>query len=110
MTERLYLVYVTAGNLEEAQKIARTLVQERLVACANVYPQIYSYYWWEGEVQEDQEVSMILKTRGGLMDELIQRIKELHSYSCPCIVALPIEEGAEDFCAWILKETNFSPA
>ncbi len=106
MSQRLYLVYVTAGDLEEAKKLAKALVQERLAACANVYPKLYSFYWWEGEVQEDQEASIIFKTRGALLERLEKRVKELHSYSCPCVVAIPIEYGAEEFCSWILEETK----
>ncbi len=108
--ERIYLVYVTASNEEEASKLARTLVSERLAACANVYPQIKSFYWWEGQVETDEEASLILKTRGGLMEKLISRIKELHSYSCPCILALPVEEGYPEFMRWLLAETGFKEA
>ena len=105
--ERIYLVYITASNEEEAQKIAKTLVSERLAACANVYPRLYSFYWWEGKLEEDTESSIILKTRSGLLEKLKRRLKEIHSYSCPCLLALPVEEGEEDFCLWILKETGY---
>ncbi|NPB10000.1 MAG: divalent-cation tolerance protein CutA [Thermodesulfobacteria bacterium] len=105
--ERIYLVYVTASNQEEAEKLAQAAVGERLAACANVYPRIKSYYWWEGKMESDEEAVLILKTRGGLMERLISRLKELHSYSCPCIVALPVEEGHAEYLAWILRETGF---
>jgi len=101
---------VTAANEEEATKLAKTLVSERLAACANVYPRLKSFYWWEGKLETDEEASLILKTRGGLMERLVSRLKELHSYSCPCILALPVEEGNPEFMRWILEETGFEGA
>lgn len=99
------LVYVTASSRDEALKIARATVEERLAACANVLAPITSIYWWEGKVQEEGEVSFILKTRADLVAALTQRIKALHSYTCPCVVALPIAGGNPDFLAWIDTET-----
>ena len=99
------LVYVTASSRDEALKIARATVEERLAACANVLVPITSIYWWEGKVQEEGEVSFILKTRADLVAALTQRIKALHSYTCPCVVALPIAGGNPDFLAWIDTET-----
>ncbi len=101
---------MTAANEEEATKLAKTLVSERLAACANVYPRLKSFYWWEGKLETDEEASLILKTRGGLMERLVSRLKELHSYSCPCILALPVEEGNPEFMRWILEETGFEGA
>jgi len=100
------LVYVTASNREEASVIGRAAVDERLAACANVLGDITSFYWWEGAVQEDGEVSLILKTQDHLVDRLTQRVKELHSYDCPCVVALPIAAGNPDFLNWIVNETQ----
>ncbi len=102
----VYLVYVTAGNEEEACKLARQIVEERLAACANVYPRLTSYYWWEGKLEEDQEASLIFKTSAAKVEKLIERIKELHSYSCPCVLAWPIEKGNQDFISWVLEETQ----
>jgi periplasmic divalent cation tolerance protein len=100
------LIYITAGSDEEARTLGRTLVEERLAACANVLGAIRSFYWWEGEVQEDGEVALILKTRDSLVEKLTARVKELHSYAVPCVVALPIAAGNPDFLAWIDKETS----
>lgn len=100
------MVYVTAGSRAEAAKIGRTIVEERLAACANVVPEIASYYWWEGSVQEDSEASLLLKTREELVDKVISRVKELHSYDCPCVVSFPIAAGNTDFLNWIIKETS----
>jgi periplasmic divalent cation tolerance protein len=100
------LVYVTASSKDEAIKIARIVVEERLAACANVFQPIVSIYWWEGKVQEEGETSFILKTRADLVEALTQRIKALHSYSCPCVVALPIAAGNPAFLSWIENETR----
>ncbi len=100
------LVYVTAASRDEALKIARAAVEERLAACANVFSPITSIYRWEGKIQEEGETSFILKTRADLVPALTERIKSLHSYSCPCVVALPITAGNPDFLAWIDAETR----
>ncbi len=100
------LVYVTASSREEALKISRTVVEERRAACANVFQPITSVYWWEGKVQEEGETSFILKTRADLVEALTQRVRALHSYTCPCVVALPIAAGNPAFLSWIENETR----
>ena len=100
------LVYVTASSKDEALKIARTVVGERLAACANVFQPITSIYWWEGKLQEEGETSFILKTRADLVEALTQRVKALHSYACPCVVALPVTQGNPAFLSWIENETR----
>jgi periplasmic divalent cation tolerance protein len=99
-------LYVTTANTQEAETIARTLVGERLAACANVLGAMRSFYWWDGEVQESGEVALVLKTRLDLVDAATQRIKALHSYDCPCVVALTIDGGNTDFIKWIVSETR----
>lgn len=99
-------LYVTAANRQEAQIIARTLVEERLVACANILGDIESFYRWEGAVQNDAEVALILKTRSVKVNAVTQRIKALHSYDCPCVVALDIQGGNPAFIDWIVQETD----
>ena len=98
-------VYIAAGSRDEAVAIGRALVEERLAACANVFAGVKSLYWWEGAVQEDDEVILILKTRSGRLERLIERAKALHSYECPCIVAFPIAAGHPDYLDWIAAET-----
>jgi periplasmic divalent cation tolerance protein len=98
-------VYVTAANAEEAKRIASAAVRERLAACANILGKIRSIYWWDGAVQEEDEVALLLKTREELFEPLAARIKALHSYRVPCIVALPIAAGNPDYLAWIARET-----
>jgi len=99
------LIYVVAKDEGEAKKIGRILVEERLAACVNIFP-IQSVYRWKGKVEESREVGMFAKTKEELVDEVIKRLKELHSDEVPCVVCLGIEKGNEDFLEWIGKETK----
>lgn len=99
-------VYVTASTRGEALRIARAVVKERLAACANVLGGARSVYWWQGKMEEAGEAVMVLKTRAALVDRLVRRVKALHSYTCPAIVALPILEGNPDYLEWIAAETK----
>lgn len=98
-------VYVTASSREEAVTIGRAVVGERLAACANVLDGMQSIYWWDGKLNEEGEAAMILKTRSELLPALIARVRALHSYDCPCVVALPIADGNPDYLQWIAAET-----
>ncbi len=98
-------VYITAGDEPEARRIGQALVCEKLAACVNYFP-INSIYWWEGKVEEAGEIAVIAKTRADLVDSLIQRVKELHSYAVPCVVSWIIEKGNPDYLAWIDSSTE----
>lgn len=74
------MIYVTASGVKEAKKIARKLLEEKLVACANIIPNMESIYWWEGNLEEDVESILLLKTHSELVDKVIDRVKEIHSY------------------------------
>lgn len=100
----LALLYVTCANHQEALRIARALVEEKLVACANILPQHTAVYSWEGEVRDEPEVAMLLKTRADRTATVSERIKSMHSYSVPCVVALPIQGGNPEFLLWIGQE------
>lgn len=100
------MVYMTASNADEAAKLARGLVEARLAACANILGPIRSFYWWDGKVQDEDEIALIAKTRAALVDALTAKVKELHSYSVPCVVALPIAAGNPEFLDWIGQETR----
>ncbi len=100
------LIYITTASQEEAEHIGRTLVEERLAACANILPQHLSFYWWQGRLQEDYEIIVIAKTRRELLDALVARVLELHSYECPCVVALPITGGHAAYLQWVYQETR----
>lgn len=101
-----FVLYVTAKDEAEAKTIARTVVQERLAACANILGAIQSIYQWKGDVCEDQEVGLILKTTEVRKHELIARVRALHAYETPCIVCLPITDGNPDFLNWLAAETR----
>lgn len=100
------MIYVTAAQSEQAMALGRALVEARLVACANVLGGVNSVYWWDGAVQEGQEAVLIAKTRSDLVDAVIAKVKAIHTYSCPCVVALPILGGNPDFLDWISAETR----
>jgi len=102
---RYCLVYITTGDEAEAEQIGETLVREKLVACVNLHP-IKSIFWWEGEVSRENEVAMLVKTRANLVDAVIARVKELHSYEVPCVASLPIAKGNPDFLEWIDRSTR----
>ena len=99
------LVYITAKDEKEAEKIATILVEEKLAACANIFP-IRSIYSWKSEIVKDEEVAMVLKTKRELVGEIIEKVKELHSYEVPCIISLALEEGYTKFLEWIHKSTK----
>lgn len=99
---RTYSVYITVNNPEEAESMARALVEEHLAACVNIFSPIRSIYRWEGAVHSDSEVAMIVKTSEKRLASLINKVRELHSYSCPCIEAFSIETGNADFLQWIV--------
>jgi periplasmic divalent cation tolerance protein len=99
--EPVHLIYVTTSNLSEAEHIAKSLVEERLVACANIIHNITSIYIWENKLTQDKEILLLLKTKESLVDRSITRIKELHSYTIPCIVTYEAKKGNPDYLDWI---------
>ncbi len=102
-------VYVTTGDADEARRLGRQVVEEQLAACANILPGVTSIFRWEGKVDEASEALLILKTTEARLEQLIQRVKLLHSYELPCIEALPVVEGNRDFLEWIVRETGGDP-
>lgn len=102
------IVYITASNIGEARDLVEAIVKERLAACANVVESVESTYWWQGKIERDDEALIILKTKESKLDELIKRVKELHSYENPEIVAIPILKGSSDYLRWIDEELEKS--
>jgi periplasmic divalent cation tolerance protein len=98
---KLSLGYITAPTKAEAKEIAVSLVEEGLVACANIIPGVESYFLWESEMAKATEYVIILKTKAKNQDKIVRFVKELHSYDCPCVVFMPIEGGNEDFLNWV---------
>ena len=104
--EEYSLIYITAKDVKEATKIANILVDEKLAACVNVLMGVKSFYKWKGKRICDKEVPLIAKTRKSLVKRVIKRVKEVHSYDAPCIIALPIVDGNPDFLKWIKENTK----
>jgi periplasmic divalent cation tolerance protein len=98
-------VYMTTASRDEAKKIGRVVVEERLAACANVIDGMESVYWWQGKLTEDREAVLIAKTRADLVPALTERVRALHSYTVPCVVALPIVDGNPAYLGWLEQET-----
>ncbi len=95
------VVLITASSAEEAAKLGRALVEERLIACANIVGGVRSFFFWEGKLQDERETLMICKSTSLLMDRIIKRVKELHSYTVPEIIALPIVAGSKEYLEWV---------
>ena len=102
----LVTIYSTFPNEEEAARITRLLVEERLAACANILGPCRSIYRWQGKIEDGGEVAALFKTKQGLAERLIARLAELHSYDVPAAVAWPIVAGFPAYLAWIDEETN----
>lgn len=101
-----YFVYVTAVSEDEALRFGRAVVEARLAACANVLSPMRSVYWWEGKLEESREAVLVLKTTSLLLGTLTDTVKRLHSYDCPCVVALLVVGGNADYLAWIKQEVT----
>lgn len=97
---------MTTENKEQAKSIGKELLKCKLAACVNIIDNMNSMYWWEGKIEESGEAVLIVKTKEELIPELVERVKSLHSYSCPCIVALPVSGGNKDYLDWVQKETK----
>ena len=95
------VVLITASSADEAAKIGRALVEEHLVACANIAGGVRSLFFWEGKTRDAQETILICKSRSVLLDRIIDRVKQLHSYTVPEIIALPIVAGSKDYLDWV---------
>jgi periplasmic divalent cation tolerance protein len=104
-------VYITVSGRDEALAIGRILVEERLAACVNVLGPMTSVYWWQGKTETANEAVLIAKTRQALLPALTDRVRALHSYACPCVVAWPLlEAGNPQYLEWIETETREPPS
>ena len=104
--ERAVIVYVTFPSLPEAERIGRAAVERRLAACVNILPGMVSFYWWEGALERGEEVVAIFKTRASCAERLAAAVKEMHPYTTPAIVTLPIEGGDASYLQWLATETR----
>jgi len=99
------VVLMTAGSAEDAAKIARALVEERLVACVNVVPGIRSIYRWQGNVADEAEWLLVAKTTRSRFSGLEARVRELHSYEVPEVIAVEIADGSAPYLEWLARES-----
>jgi periplasmic divalent cation tolerance protein len=104
--ERVVFVYTTYPSIVEAEQAGRELVQRRLCACVNILPGMVSLYWWEGAIERGEEVVMIIKTRAALAEAVRDAVRQLHSYTTPAILVLPIESVDPNYNAWLMAETE----
>ena len=104
--ERAVLVYTTYPSVVEAEQAGRTLVERRLCACVNILPGMVSLYWWQGKIDRGVEVVMIIKTRTGLTEKVRAAVRQMHSYTTPAILVLPVETADPDYHAWIVAEAS----
>jgi periplasmic divalent cation tolerance protein len=104
--DEISIVFVTAPSQEEAARIAHTLVEERLAACANIVDSIRSIYRWKDKIFDEQEFLIILKTRTSKYESIQMRVKELHSYEVPEIVSFPVARGLPRYLNWVREETE----
>ncbi len=100
------VVLMTAGSNEEAARIAKALVDEHLAACVNILPGVRSFFFWEGATQDAAETLLVCKSTRRSMDRIINRVKELHSYSVPEIIALPVIAGLPSYLEWVRDSTR----
>jgi periplasmic divalent cation tolerance protein len=106
MTDNDIVVFITAPKEDEAAKIAQALVEARLAGCVNIVRKIRSVYRWQDKIEDDTEVLMIAKTQRHLFESLMRKVRELHSYTVPEIIAMPIVEGSEDYLKWLKDVTG----
>jgi periplasmic divalent cation tolerance protein len=104
--ERAVFVYTTFPSLVEAEQAGRAIVERRLAACVNILPGMISHYWWQGELERGEEAVMIVKTRASLAEPVRAAVKELHSYTTPAILVIPLESVDQSYLGWILAETE----
>lgn len=100
------VIYITTGSVNEAKKIGRALVEEKLAACSNIISPIRSIYSWQGKICDDKEALMVLKTRKKHFKQIVKRVETLHSYDVPEIIAIPIIEGSSKYMSWLNEETK----
>jgi len=100
------IIYITTSGVSESKKIAVKLLEEKLAACINIIPTIESIYLWKHEIEEDTESIMVVKTRSALVEEVIKRVEDIHSYEIPCILEITINKGSKNYLKWMESELS----
>jgi periplasmic divalent cation tolerance protein len=108
--ERAILVYTTYPTIVEAERAGRSIVERRLAACVNILPGMVSHYWWQGSIERGEEVVMIIKTRASLAGRACAAVKEMHSYTTPAVLVLPVENIDPGYLGWLMAETEAAAA
>lgn len=103
---RLVFAYITAGSFEEARRLGKMLVEERMAACVNLLDGMSSLYRWQGEVARENEVVILAKTRADLFERLVERVEQEHSYEVPCIIEIPMDRVSSQYRNWLIRETE----
>ena len=106
MMESAVFVYTTYPSIVEAEQAGRVLLERRLCACVNILPGMVSIYWWQGALERGDEVVMLIKTRASLAEKVRTAVKDMHSYTTPAILVIPLESVDPDYHAWIVNETD----
>lgn len=99
-------LYVTTPTKEEAQSLARHLLEKKWIACANLIPQMESIYEWDGKIQTEVETLVILKTVSNCVERVILEVESLHSYQTPCVLELKIESGSSKYMTWLAEQMD----
>jgi periplasmic divalent cation tolerance protein len=100
------VVLITTPTIIEARAIGKKLVKEKLAACANIIPRIESVFFWQGRIRQEREILIVVKTQRAVFGRLVKRVKSLHSYTVPEIIALSITRGSKDYLRWIRESTR----
>ena len=95
------VVLVATSSVKEAEQIAQTLLEKRLVACINIVPCVHSRFWWRGKIEHCDEALMIIKSKSEVFDELVESVRAIHSYKVPEILAVPVHRGFAEYLAWM---------
>lgn len=104
--ERAVFVYTTYPSIVEAEQAGRKIVERRLAACVNILPGMISHYRWEGKIERGEETVMIIKTRASLAQDVERAVKEMHSYTTPAILVIPLESVEKTYLGWLMAETE----
>jgi len=100
------VILITVKNVRQASRITSKLLEAKLIACANIIKGVRSIFWWQGKVDKADEVLLILKSKKSCMSKIVKKVKKLHSYDVPEIIALPIIDGNKDYLNWIKKNCS----
>ncbi|MBI1328176.1 MAG: divalent cation tolerance protein CutA [Alphaproteobacteria bacterium] len=106
INDTLTILYVTYSDAAQAEKHIADLLEARLIACANIIPQMTSFYWWQGKIEQGNELIVLFKTRNSLKQEVMTWLKRNHSYNTPCVMELPVGAVDGKYLQWILDETG----